>query len=225
MFHYLLEYCIRLCYHSVSTLALPIITSAVSALIWLWAAVSGTLMFLMVSLALAYAVAFAALVYNHGWPRPQFGIHSWVRTHCRQWDNSPMRYFLCNVWELFKITHDLHKPLSVQCRHSEGGSEISLKYDQTIVKAHTSNVTNNFTMAESEHVSHIKAMKTTTILYTRHPQFDGSVLAKEMPTAPLNDDQDEVAPPAAEPAPTKKRPAPASAKPGPAKRGKKGARG
>lgn len=44
-------------------------------------------------------------------------------------------------------------------------------------------------MAESLHVPHIMAMQTTTILYTRHPQFSEDVLVKAMPTQPLEDDQ------------------------------------
>lgn len=234
MFHYILEYCILLCYHSINTLIVPFVFCVFSTLHWLLAATAGTLMFLFVTLFLSYAVAFVIMVYNHGWPRPRFGFSSWLYSHFDYWYSSPMRFFLRNVWELFKITHDLHKPLSLKCKPLDGGNEISLKFDETIVKAHTSNVTNTFTMAESLHVPHIMAMQTTTILYTRHPQFSEDVLVKAMPTQPLEDDQvvatHTAAPtaPTANPQPatppTKKRPAATGGKPGNAKRSKAGAR-
>ena len=190
-------------------------------------------MFLFVTLFLSYAVAFAIMVYNHGWPRSHCGFYNWLCSHYEHWYHSPLRYFLRNVWELFKVTHDLQKPLSLKCKPLDEGNEISLKFDETIVKAHTSNVTNTFTMAESLHVPHIMALQTTTILYTRHPQFSEDVLVKAMPAQPLEDDQvaaTHTAAPTAPTAPTanphpatpnlKKRPATTGGRQGGAKRGK-----
>jgi hypothetical protein len=51
---------------------------AFSTLHWLLASTARTLMFLFVTLFLSYAVAFAIMVHNNGWPRPLYGIYSWL---------------------------------------------------------------------------------------------------------------------------------------------------
>jgi len=199
MFHYILEYCILLCYHSINTLIVPFVSGVFSTLHWLLAATAGTLMFLFVTLFLSYTVAFVIMVYSHGWPRSRFGLYNWFKFHYDSWKLSPMRCFLRNVWELFKITHDLHKPLSLKCRPLYKGSEISLEFDDTIVKGHTSNVTDNFTRVETLHVPLVMTTQATTILYTRQLQGDDDVLIKAIPVQPRQDDQVATAP---NPAPT-----------------------
>ena len=188
MFHYILEYCILLCYHSINTLIVPAVSCVFSTLHWLLAATAGTLMFLFVTLFLSYAVAFAIMVYNHGWPEPRFGLWYWFKFHFTSWRFSSMHHFLCNVWELFKLSHDLYMPISVKCRRLDKGSEISLNMNDTIVKAHTDRESTYFLFAETSYVSSIMALKTKTILYTDDQRFNDPVLVKEMPKEPLRDD-------------------------------------
>jgi hypothetical protein len=202
MFHYILEYCILLCNHSINTLIVPFVFCVFSTLHWLLAATAGTLMFLFVTLFLSYTVAFVIMVHNHGWPRSRCGFYNWLCSHYEHWYHSPLRYFLRNVWELFKVTHDLHQPLSLKCKPLDEGNEISLMFGSTIVKAHTNNSINLFTMAESLHVPHVIALQTTTILYTRHPQHFTDVLVKAMPAQPLDDDRVAAAATSASAAPT-----------------------
>lgn len=190
MFHYILEYCILLCYHSINTLIVPAVSCAFSTLHWLLAATAGTLMFLFVTLFLSYAVAFAIMVHNHGWPRPRFGLYNWFRFHYNHWKSSPMHYFLLNVWELFKFTHNLYLPFSVKCK----SHEISFEMNTTVVKTHIDSESNYFSTVETSYVPEITALQTMTVFYTGDPQFNQPVLVREMPNKPRQDGQVATAP-------------------------------
>lgn len=235
MFHYILEYCILLCHHSISTLIVPVILRVLSALHWLIAATSGTLMFLLLSLALAYAVAFAVMVHHHGWPRPRFGLHAWFYAHYMNWRYSPVRYFLRNTWELYKITHDLHAPLSLQCSRSADDEKIiSLKLDNSIVRAETHPEGFMFLKAHTSNVEVVEATQAVKVHYSKH-QFARSIIVEALPEPPrqklvadndsqqqdspalLEDDHERASP---QPAPSNKRQAGAGGKQGSAKRRK-----